>query len=217
MLLDALILSLKSATLATIIATIVGTLIGRHLARRHYAGREMVDALTSLPMFLPPTVLGYYLVVVLGSRGPIGSLLDPIGVHLTFTWAGVVIAATVVSFPLMVRSARIAFGAVDRELEDSAALDGAGRWAAFTHIVLPQARSGLVGGVFLTFARAIGEFGATLMVAGNIPGRTQTMPLAIYEAFITGNDRTATVLAIVLTLVSLTVTIIGLRLGEERR
>ena len=173
----------------------------------------MLDALASLPLFLPPTVLGYYLTLLFGRSGPFGEALGGLGIEITFTWAGAAIAGAVVAFPLMVRSARIAFSSIDPELERAAELDGASRWNRWRYIILPLARSGLIGGLMLSFGRAIGEFGATLMIAGNIPGRTQTLPLAIYEAFTLGDDEAATIMAVILTGVSVVVVFVGLRRG----
>ena len=214
---SALAISLKVALVATGVVAVVGTLCGRHLARRRYRGRALVDAVLMLPMFLPPTVLGYYLAMVIRPKSPIGGLIESAGIELLFTWLGAALASVVVALPLMVRSARIAFESVGRQYEEAAAMDGAGRFATFFHIVLPLARNGLFGGVALAFARAIGEFGATLMVSGNIPGRTQTMPLAIYEAFTLGDDNTALLLSLVLTGVALVVVFISLSLGGDTR
>lgn len=212
-----LAISLKVALLATCIVAVVGTLLGRHLARRRYRGKALVDALVMSPMFLPPTVLGYYLTMVIRSRSPLGRFLASMDIEVMFTWWGAALASGVVALPLMVRSARIAFESVGRHFEEAAAIDGASRWATFAHIVLPLARNGLVGGIALTFARAIGEFGATLMVSGNIPGRTQTMPLAIYDAFTLGDDNTALLLSVILTAVSVVVVVISLSLGGDTR
>lgn len=212
---QALLLSAIVSVTATAAVAVTGTLMGRHLARRRYPGRNLVDALASLPLFLPPTVVGYYLILLFGRRGPVGQLFGMVGIEFTFTWLGAALAAAVVSFPLMVRAARIAFEAIPHELEDSAALDGAGRRDVFLRIVLPMARNGLVGGVILAFARAVGEFGATLMLAGNIPGRTQTMPLAIYDAFVVGDDQSAMILSLFLTGISVIVVLVGLRLGRN--
>lgn len=214
---SALLLSLLVAGVATLVVGVTGGLLGRWLAVHRGLGVDLVDALASLPLFLPPTVLGYYLTVVVGRQSPLGTLLAEAGIEFTFTWMGAALASAVVAFPLMVRSARIAFSSIDREIEDSVALDGASRSARWRYVLLPLARSGLAGGVVLAFARAIGEFGATLMLSGNIPGRTQTMPLAIYEAFTLGDDHTATILSAILTGISLIVVIAGLRLGRERR
>lgn len=215
--LDALLISLKVASVATLVVALFGTLIGRHLARRHYRGKNIVDAITMLPMLLPPTVLGYYLTIVIGRRAALGSFLASIGIEFTFTWYGAALASAIVALPLMVRAARAAFEGVDRDIEFAAAIDGAGHWRTFLHITLPLARNGLMGGIALTFARAIGEFGATLMLSGNIPGRTQTMPLAIYDAFTLGHDGDALLLSLVLTAVSLIVVVISLRLGSNKR
>lgn len=212
---DALAISLKVSLAAAVAVAIVGTLLGRHLSRRRYRGRLLVDAVVMAPMFLPPTVLGYYLTLLVRRRSPIGEVLALADVEVMFTWWGAALASAIVALPLMVRSARIAFDAIDRQLEDAAAIDGAGRWSTFAHIVFPVARKGLLGGVALAFARAIGEFGATLMVSGSIPGRTQTMPLAIYEAFSLGDDRTALILSLILTVVSLIVIMTSLALGGE--
>jgi molybdate transport system permease protein len=212
---SALRLSLLVATTATLGVGILGAWLGRHLARRRYRGKELLDAATSLPLFLPPTVLGYYLTILAGRNGWFGPVLSSLGIEIIFTWIGAALASAVVALPLMVRSARIAFEAVDGELEESAALDGATRFQILRHIVLPLARNGLAGGLALAFARAIGEFGATLMLAGNIPGRTQTMPLAIYDAFTVGDDHAAMTMSLILTSVSLTVVLLALRLGRR--
>jgi molybdate transport system permease protein len=212
----ALLLSLLVAASATLVVALTGTLLGRWLSRRHHPLSDLVDGLASLPLFLPPTVLGYYLTLLVGRRTFIGGMLSDIGIEFTFTWLGAALASAVVAFPLMVRSARIAFEGIDRSLEESAALDGATRLGRWSHIVLPLARGGLAGGIVLAFARAVGEFGATLMLSGNIPGRTQTMPLAIYEAFTVGDDATASALSLLLTVISLVVVFVGLRLGRDR-
>lgn len=212
---DALVLSLIVASVATTAVAILGTALGRHLARARHPVVNLIDALAMLPLFLPPTVLGYYLTLLMGRRGIIGGFLSGLGIEVTFTWIGAVMASGVVAFPLMVRSARTAFEGIGREVEESAAIDGASRAQRWRHILLPLARSGLMGGIVLSFARAIGEFGATLMVAGNIPGRTQTMPLAIYEAFTVGDDGTAATLSLILTGVSIVVVLIGLQVGRR--
>ena len=191
----ALRLSLIVATLATVAVAIVGTAIGWWLARTRFRGRAWVDALLMLPLVLPPTVTGYYLIVLFGREGWIGG-------SLPFTTAACVVAAAVISFPLMVRAARSAFEAVDPAQLTAAASLGAAPLAVFFRIALPLASRGLAAGVMLTFARALGEFGATLMLAGNIPGRTQTLPLALYEAVMLGEDQRAAALSLILTLVS---------------
>lgn len=212
---DALFLSLAVALTATAAVALFGTLLGRYLGKRSNSGADAIDAIASLPLFLPPTVLGYYLTILVGTQSPVGKILASVGIEFTFTWLGAALASAVVAFPLMVRSARIAFEKIDREMEEAAALDGADRFQRWRYILLPMARSGLAGGIVLAFARGIGEFGATLMLSGNIPGRTQTMPLAIYEAFTLGDHRTAAVLSGILTAVSFIVVIIGLRLGRK--
>ncbi len=213
---DPLLLSLLVASTATLVVGVSGGLLGRWLALRRNVGADLIDGLASLPLFLPPTVLGYYLTLLVGRRAPLGTFFSVFGIEFTFTWLGAALASGVAAFPLMVRSARIAFEGISQEVEDSAALDGAGRLARWRYILLPLARGGLAGGVVLAFARAIGEFGATLMLSGNIPGRTQTMPLAIYDAFTLGDDRTAAILSTILTAVSLVVVLIGLRLGRKK-
>ncbi len=196
--LDALFLTLKVASLATLVATVSGTGTGYLLARRRFPGRDLLDAVLSLPMVLPPTVLGYYLIVLLGRRGPVGRLLEQwFGVSLLFTWQGAVVAATIVTFPLVVRAARAAFDTVDRDLESAARTLGAGEWLVFCRVSLPLAWRGILAGGMLAFARAMGEFGATLMVAGNLPGRTQTLSMAVYDAVQSGNDTEADLLVTV--------------------
>ena len=215
MILPALRLSLVVASLATLIVAVAGTWAGWVLARRAFRGREIVDALLTLPLVLPPTVTGYYLIVLLGRRGPIGDpLFRMTGMAVPFTLVACVIAASIMALPMMVRSARVAFEEVDPRHEIAAATLGHGRSSTFFRVVIPLARRGLAGGVVLSFARALGEFGATLMLAGNIPGRTQTLPLAIFEAVASGEDRTALWLSLLLTSVSVLVVLAVGRLAR---
>ena len=214
---DALLLSLQVALVSTAVVTLLGTLLGWLLARGRFRGREALDAILTLPLVLPPTVTGFYLLRLLGRRGLLGGpLFEATGITVAFTWYAAVIAAVVVSMPLMVRSARAAIEAVDPDYEFAAATMGSGRVRTFLRVTLPLARRGLLAGAILSFARAVGEFGATLMIAGNIPGRTQTMPLAIWEAVASGEDARARALVIALTLVSVGVILLVGRVGRPR-
>jgi molybdate transport system permease protein len=187
-----LALTLKVAAWATGLNLFLGVGIGFAMARWRFFGREWVDALLTLPMVMPPTVLGYYLLVLIGSQGPLGAwLLQTFGVRLIFTWQAAVIAATVVSFPLVFKAARAAFETVDPQFEDAARLLGVSEWAVFFRVSLPLAWRSILSGLLLAFARALGEFGATLMVAGSIPGKTQTLSIAVYEAVQAGQDDVA--------------------------
>jgi molybdate transport system permease protein len=218
MILSALRLSLLVSALATALVAVAGTWAGWILARREFRGRELLDSLLNLPLVLPPTVTGYYLIVLLGRHGLVGgAIYRATGWSVTFTWVACVIAGAVMAFPLMVRSARVAFEQLDRRHEIAAASLGHGRLSTFLRVSLPLARRGLAAGVILAAARSLGEFGATLMIAGNIPGRTQTLPLAIYDAVISGEDRTALWLSVLLTSVSVAVMIGAGRLGRGTR
>jgi molybdate transport system permease protein len=213
----ALKLSLLVALPATLIVACGGTLAGWALARCRFAGRELLDALLNLPLVLPPTVTGYYLIVLLGRNGLLGApLAATTGITIPFSWWACVIAAGVMAFPLMVRAARVAFEEIDRRHELVASSMGCGGIAIFLRVSIPLAKRGLVAGIVLAFARAVGEFGATLILAGNLPGRTQTLPLAIYEAVMTGEDRTALLLSLLLTAVSVAVMLLAGRLGRNR-
>jgi molybdate transport system permease protein len=171
-------LSLLVTGCATLLIVLFGIPLAWLLARRRFPGHVLVETLILLPLVLPPSVVGYYLLLGLGTGGP----LDGAGVRLLFTWQAAVVAATVVGLPLMVKSARAAIGSVDPALENAARVCGSPEWEVFARITLPLARRGIIAGIVLGAARAFGEFGATLMVAGSIPGRTQTLPLAIYDA-----------------------------------
>lgn len=196
-----LLLTLKVAATATALALVSGVLAGLLLARTRFPGRDGVDAVLLLPMVLPPTVLGYYLLVVLGAEGPLGAWLDhALGIHLIFTWQGAAIASAVVAFPLVFKAARTAFESVDPDLEKAGRSLGYPEWAVILRITLPLAWRGIAAGAMLAFARAMGEFGATLMVAGNIPGRTQTVSIAIYEAVNAGQDALANELVLLASL-----------------
>ncbi|MFY3137839.1 molybdate ABC transporter permease subunit [Achromobacter xylosoxidans] len=192
-----LLLTLKVAGWATLLATVAGTAAAYGLSRWRWPGRDLLDAILTLPLVLPPTVLGYYLLVLLGRRGVLGERLAEIGIELVFTWQGAVIAASVVAFPLVFKSARAAFENVDPQLESAARVLGVREAGVFFRVTLPLAARGIVAGVLLAFARALGEFGATLMIAGNLPGRTQTLSVAIYEAVQAGDDATANFLVLV--------------------
>ncbi len=196
-------LSLLVVTVATFLIGVVGTGLGYVLAKRQFRAKELCDAILTLPMVLPPTVTGYYLILLLGRRGWVGRYIYSLtGWSLAFTWQGAVVAAGVMALPIMVKSARAALESVDARYEMVSFSLGKGEFETFFRVTLPLAMRGLVAGIVLSFARALGEFGATLMLAGNIPGKTQTMPLAIFEAFIAGEDRQAKELALILTLAS---------------
>ena len=176
-------LTLKVSLTATAGACLLGVGTGYALSRRALPGREVLDALCTLPLVLPPTVIGYYLLVVFGRRGFVGQWLErAFDVSLVFTWQGAALAAAVVAFPLVCKAARTAFEGVDQGLENAARTLGAGEGRVFVRVSLPLAWRGIVAGTMLALARAMGEFGATLMLAGNLPGRTQTLSLAVYEA-----------------------------------
>lgn len=192
-----LALSLKVALWATAINLVLGTAVAFGLSRWRSSVRDIVDAVLTLPLVLPPTVLGYYLLVLVGRRGPLGASLHERGIDLVFTWQGAVIAATLVAFPLVLKAARAAFEAVDPQLESAARVLGLREAAVFFRVSLPLAARGITAGVLLAFARALGEFGATLMIAGNLPGRTQTLSVAIYAAVQAGDDRSAALMVAV--------------------
>jgi molybdate transport system permease protein len=200
---DPVILSLKVALAAVSIDFVAGLAIARTMARKEFVGKNVLESLIILPMVLPPTVLGYGLLILLGKRGLVGRfLLEYFDFQLIFTWWAAVIASAVVSFPLMYQSAKAAFTGIDVSLEQAARTLGAREARIFLTITLPLAWPGILAGLVLSFARALGEFGATLMVAGNIPGKTQTIPLAIYFAVETGDTEAARNLVLVITALS---------------
>ena len=174
-------LSIRVSLVATALTLALGVPLAWALGRRRFAGRELLAALVVTPLVLPPTVLGYYLLVLIGAPGPLGRLLGRIGVELAFTWKAAVVAACVGSLPLLVRAAQAGFEGVDARLEQAARTLGRSEWSVFWSVTLPLAWRSVLAGAVLAFCRALGEFGITLMVAGNIPGRTQTLPLAIYD------------------------------------
>jgi len=174
-------LSLQVSVVATAITLVLGVPVAWTFGRRRFPGRDVLAALVITPLVLPPTVLGYYLLVLVGTRGPIGRVLDAVGIELAFTWRGAVLAACVASIPLLIRAAQAGFEAVDPRLEAAARTLGRSEWSVFWTITLPLAWRSVLAGAVLAFCRAFGDFGITLMVAGSIPGRTQTLPLAIYD------------------------------------
>src|SRR5690625_3074288 len=189
-----LLLSLKVALWATFFSTLVGVGLAYALARWQGGWANLIDSLLTLPMVLPPTVIGYYLLVLFGRRGWLGPWLAEWGIELVFTWQGAVVAASVVAFPLVLKSARAAFEEVDQRLVGAAKVLGVAPMGVFFRISLPLAARGIMAGVLLAFARSLGEFGATLMIAGSIPGRTQTLSISIYEAVQAGDDQRALLL-----------------------
>lgn len=214
--LSALRLSLQVAVAATAVNALVGIPIAYVLARRRFWGRSLLDLLVTLPLVLPPTVVGYYLIVLLGRRGVLGApLYELSGFTVAFTWYAAVIAATVMALPLLVRTVRAAIESVDRDLERAAYTLGRSEWRTAIEVTLPLARNGILAGLVLAFARALGEFGATLMLAGNIPGRTATVPLSIYTAVQTGESAEALGLVVALTLLSCLVLVVANRLGAR--
>lgn len=179
---DAFSLSVRVAVCAVLLSLPFGIAVGYLFARRSFPGKSLVETAVYLPLVLPPVVTGYILLVLFGRNGPIGAFLEEaFGIRIMFTWLAAALAAAVVGFPLMVRAIRLAFEGVDPRLEAAARSLGASRIAAFFTVSLPLAFRGVAAGSVLAFARSLGEFGATIMVAGNIPGQTQTIPLAVYS------------------------------------
>jgi molybdate transport system permease protein len=213
--LSALALSVRVAIVATLLNALVGIPLAYFLARRPFPGRSILDLLVTLPLVLPPTVTGYYLIILLGRHGWLGGPLYRLtGWSVTFTWYAAVIAATVMALPLLVRTARAAIESVDSSLVLTAFTLGRSEWQTAFEVTLPLARKGILAGLVLAFARALGEFGATLMLAGNIPGKTTTVPLAIYGAVQTGETGEALALVGMLTTLSCVVIFVSGRLGR---
>lgn len=212
-----LALSLKVAGWATAINAVLGVAAAVALSRWRSPLRDLVDAVLTLPLVLPPTVLGYYLLVLVGRRGVFGEWLSSLGIELVFTWQGAVLAATIVAFPLVLKSARAAIEGVDPQLEHAARVLGVSETGIVFRVMLPLAVRGIAAGVLLAFARALGEFGATLMVAGNLPGRTQTLSVAIYEAVQAGDDDTANLLVLVTSVTCVVLLVIAGRLVPSTR
>ena len=196
-------ISLKTAVAATFVTLVLGILIAYRLAGCTGIWKRILDGILTLPMVLPPTVVGYFLLLLFGKNGPLGNLLARIGVVIVFSWMATVIAAVVVSFPLMYKTILVSMEQIDQSLIETAEIFGATRWQIFFRIVLPLAWPGILAGIMLSFARALGEFGATMMIAGGIPGRTQTIPLAIFFAAETGDMATAMVWVLIISAFSI--------------
>jgi molybdate transport system permease protein len=215
--LSPLFISLKTATASTAVAFFPGILAARWLAHTPGSrGKALADGILIMPLLLPPTVVGFLLLLVFGNRGLTGRMLDEWGISVVFTWPGAVIAAAVVTFPLMYRTARGAFEQVDPDLLDAARTMGATEWQVFWRVMLPLSWPGITAGIILSFARALGEFGATLMLAGNIPDKTQTMPIAIYFAVEGGKRDVALVWTLLMIAVS-TAIVLALNYWSSRR
>jgi molybdate transport system permease protein len=202
-------LSVRVSLLATLLVFITGLPLAWLLARYEFRGKELVSGLTALPLVLPPTVLGYYLLVALGQQSPIGRWLGAAGFPLVFSWRGAVVAASIASFPLMVLTVRAGFEGIDQRLEAIARTLGRSNWAVFWRVTMPLAWPSLLAGAALTFARALGDFGATLMVAGNIPGRTQTASIYIYDLLQANRRAEAGAMALIISGVALLLFIVS--------
>ena len=209
-------LSLRVAVLATLISLPCGLWIAWVLANREFRGKEVLDAVVTLPLLLPPTVLGYYLLVALGASSPLGHIYESLfGMPLLFTWQAAVVASTLHAAPLLTRSARVAFEAAGPSYEKAARSMGASEWRVFWRVTLPLSRRAVAAASLIAFARALGEFGVTLMVAGNLPGKTQTAVVGIYDAVKRGDTRVARVFVLALSAMALAVAYAANRLGRR--
>jgi molybdate transport system permease protein len=213
-LLAALLVSLKVVGVATLVIAVFGTLLALLLARGRFPGRTLLELLLTLPLVLPPTVVGFFLLYLLGRGSP---LREWLGLDLLFTWQGAAVAASLVGLPLMLQSARAAIAAVDPELEDAARTLGRSEPEVLLRVTLPLAHRGILAGLFLGTARALGEFGATLMVAGNIPGRTRTLPMVVYDAALSGDLATAAQVSLLLSGIAFLALAITRRLEQPSR
>ena len=209
-------LSLRVAALATGAVVLLGTAVAYLLARCHFRGKDLLDSLFTLPLVLPPTVLGYYLLTLLGRTSPIGKFYEFLfGKPLVFTWQAAVIAAFVHSAPLFIKAARAALESVDARYEYAARTLGASRWRTFFHITLPLIANQMAALAALSFARSLGDFGITIMLAGNIPGRTQTLSVAIYDAVESGNGTLARTLVLVVSATAIAILWPATRLAKR--
>jgi molybdate transport system permease protein len=209
-------LSLRVAAVSTGIALVIGLWLAYLLANRAFPGKELLDAAITLPLVLPPTVLGYYLLVWLGRTSPFGRVYESLfGSPLVFTWKAAVVAAIFHSAPLLIKSSRAAFESVDHSYERAARTLGASEWRLFWRVTLPLARRNISAAAALAFARSLGDFGVTIMIAGNIPGRTQTVAVAIYDAVESGNGALARTLVVVISAIALLILFIANRLNPE--
>jgi molybdate transport system permease protein len=209
-------LSLRVAAISTAIALAIGLWLAWTLANRSFRGKEILDAAVTLPLVLPPTVLGYYLLVLLGRNSPLGQLYEWLfGAPLVFSWQAAVVAALFHSTPLLVKSARAAFESLDHSYERAARSLGASETRLFWRIALPLSRRSILAAGALAFARSLGDFGVTLMIAGNIPGRTQTVAVAIYDAVESNNGSVARILVLIISAVALAVLLIANRLTSN--
>ena len=211
-----LFLTIKVSFFATVLTIAVGLALAWVMAKRDFWGKGLLDVVIMQPLVIPPTVLGYYLLALFGRSGWLGQLLDSIGVEIVFTWKGAVVAAFISSLPLFVKPARAALEGVGADLENAARLLGKTEWQVIRTITLPLAWRGILAGAVMAFARATGEFGATLMVAGNIPGVTQTLPIAIYDAVQSGDSNAANLLVLIITLFSFSVLFAAGKIGRGR-
>lgn len=195
-------ISLKTAFLATIITSIIGIFISYKMANYKGRGRGFIDGIFTLPLILPPTVIGFFLLLICGKNGFVGKIFMSFNKNIIFSWSATVIAATVVAFPMMYRTCRSAFEQIDKNMISAARTLGLSEIKIFFKIAIPLAWPGIIGGLVLSFARALGEFGATLMIAGNIPGRTQTMPVAIFFAVESGDMNKAMLWVLIIVAIS---------------
>jgi len=210
-------LSLRVASIATVLSLGVGLATGWALTRWQFRGKNLAEALVTAPIVLPPTVLGYYLLVLLGRSSPLGELYETLfGGPLVFTWQAAVAAACLHAIPLLIRSARAAFEGVNRNLENAARSLGASEWRVFWRVTLPLSKGPVAAAAVFAFARSLGDFGVTIMIAGNIPGKTQTMAVAIYDAVQSGQSQLATALVIVMSALAIVVLYAIGKAGEGR-
>lgn len=214
--LAALALSLGTTAISLALTVALGLPLALLLARREFRGKWLVDTIVDLPIVLPPAVAGLSLLLVFGRRGLLGPALEPTGIELAFTTAGVVLAQTFVSAPFFVRSARAGLAGVDRDLEDAARVDGASERHVFTAVTMPLAAPAMAAGLVITWARALGEFGATIMFAGNVVGRTQTLPLVVYSEF-QGGDLDASIAAAAILVVAALGVLLAVRVSHWGR
>jgi molybdate transport system permease protein len=204
-----------AALIATALMLVPGIALAWLLARRRFPGKSLIETVVSLPLVLPPVATGLLLLWLFGRRGPIGRLLEPLGIEVVFTPTAVVIAMAVMGLPLLIRTARAGFEQVTRRYEQIAETLGAGPWRVFSTVTLPLASRNILAGALLGFSRALGEFGATIVVAGSIPGRTRTLAVGIYTFTETGQDNRAMALLIISMMIAFAAVLVSNRLARE--